>query len=118
MRNAQRRRITLREHGKRRVSHLTQAAAVAGGALATLFGVVFAEDASAVAPAPAPAPPATGSTQPTSPPSTTVAPSTPETGGDTGTQTTAPAPSTLQPPAEPPQPVFGGGGHVRSRSTP
>lgn len=117
LRNAQQRRISLREQGKRRVSRLTQAAAAVGGALAALFGVVFAENASAVTPSTAP-PPVTESTQPTSPPSTMVAPSTPETGGDSSTQTTAPIPSTVQPPAELPQPVFGGSGHVRSRSTP
>lgn len=117
MRNAQQRRVSLREQGKRRVRHLTQALAVAGGALAALFGVVFAKDASAVAPTTAS--PATGSTQstsppPMSPPPTTVAPTTP----DTDTQTITPAPSILQPPAQAPQPVFGGGGQVRTRSTP
>jgi hypothetical protein len=113
VRNIQQRRISLREQGKRRVRHLTQVIAVAGGALAALFGIAFTRDASAVTPA-TPAPPATGSTQSTSPP---AAPGDPDTDGD-NSQTTAPAPPVIQPPAEVPQHAFGGGGHVRSRSTP
>jgi hypothetical protein len=89
-------RLHRRDAGHRRVRGATRIAALGGAGAATVFGVVFAQQAAAVSPPP-PAPPATA---PVSPPSAVPATAVPT----TAVPTTA-APTTLRPPVAPPAPV-------------
>lgn len=103
MDRGQQRRIAQRELGRRRVGRATQAVAVAGTALAAVFGVAFAKSPAAVPNGAVP----------------TVAPPAGYGDGDTGGQFSSPvspAPD-LQPPAEAPQPYFGDSGGASSSPT-
>lgn len=103
MDRAQQRRLALRELGRRRVGRVTWAVAVAGTALAAVFGVAFARSTAAAQ---------------------SVAPST-DSGADSGSNggggsefsPNVPSAPDLQSPYEVPQPRYGGGRGARSSPT-
>lgn len=99
MHHPHQRRIALREFGRRRVARATRAVAVAGTALAALFGVAFAKSTAA---APAVSPPATSET-----------PGGADTGGGRLSHK-APPLTGLKPPREVPQPYGRGNGGASS----
>lgn len=102
MDRAQQRRLALRELGRRRVGRVTWAVAVAGTALAAVFGVAFAKGAAGA--------------QTVSPPASPGAPG--ADGGDDGQLSPDAPPSTeLQPPYEAPRQRHGGGFGARSSPT-
>jgi hypothetical protein len=109
-----RRLLDAREQGRRRVMVVTRATAVAGTALAAVFGVVMAQQATAAAtPQPAVAPPTNGRPGPAS---TSTAPTSSVTSPPR--HITAPTPPTtrhrLQPPAQAPVPATGNSGSTSS----
>lgn len=104
MDRAQQRRLALRELGRRRVGRVTWAVAVAGTALAAVFGIALAKNTAAAQ---------------------SVAPST-DPGVDSGSNgggggelsPNVPSAPGLQSPYEAPQPRHGGGRGARSSPTP